>query len=143
MVSKDADQGDPEEKFLLDDCRVRLIVRRPSASASENYSIGRLVSPRDEAIDLDNEQFEQALARTPTTSSESNGEKSKKVPSGPAIRETRDKKRGLLLIYPLSSKAAGTELPPIGLALSFPGSKTAKPIQYTVNNVYWKQEFGD
>jgi hypothetical protein len=143
LVSKDAEQGDPEERFLLDDCKVRLIVRRPSASA-ENYSIGRLVSPRDEAIDLDNAQFEEALARTPTASSESNGETSKKkVPSGPAIRETRDKKRGLLLIYPLSPKAAGTELPPIGLALSFPGSKTAKPIQYTVNNVYWKQEFGD
>lgn len=143
LVSKDDDRSDKDGRFPLDDCKVRLTVRTPSASASENYSIGRLVSPRDEAIDLDDAQFAEALARTPAPSSEAKTAKSKKVPSGPAIREVRDKKKGLLLIYPLSSKAAGTNLPPIGLALSFPGSKTAKPIQYTVNNVYWKQEFGD
>jgi hypothetical protein len=43
----------------------------------------------------------------------------------------------------LDPKLAGVDKPVIGLAFSFPGSYTAKKIKYKVNNIYWKQEFGN
>jgi hypothetical protein len=63
-------------------------------------------------------------------------------PGGTEIRLARDKKRGLLLVYPLDAEyagfAAGTS-PVMGLAISFPKSKNAKEVTYTVNNVFTTQ----
>jgi hypothetical protein len=75
------------------------------------------------------------------------------VPSGIQVRQARDSGRGLLLIYPLSPvyqqtdpkpeqiELVDSELPVIGFAISFPGSKLQETVGYVVNNVYFEQEF--
>jgi hypothetical protein len=48
-----------------------------------------------------------------------------------------------MLLYPLDGVTAKTAnaVPVIGMAISFPASDSAKPIKYTVNNVF--TELGD
>ena len=132
--------------------RVRLVNRRWNPNQkihdSKHLFIRRLVSPRDEGIDLSNAQFETALAKT-ISEWELNKENTRRInspkePSGIAIRNTRDKSNGLLLIYPLSPPEYDgfDETPVIGFAISFPGNSHARTVTYTVNNVYYRQELG-
>lgn len=116
---------------------------------ADRFAIRQLHSPADEAVDLSVDEWAQAVRLTQVAAHEKNGESEiLNTPSGPAVRKARDKHRGLLLIYPLDYEvrdrpelSAPPDLPPIGLVLSFPNSDTAKTIDYTVNNVYWDQEF--
>jgi hypothetical protein len=60
------------------------------------------------------------------------------------VRKVRPATRGLLLIYPV--KVRGEEQRPgedfiPALGISFPASQTAKPLSYTVNEV-WSQQYG-
>jgi hypothetical protein len=131
---------------------VNLIQRNPlernlSIAAQKDagkYIIGRLVSPRDEAIDLDSQAWQDALhlaqaawqrdfARNPH-----DGELPDE-PSGTSIRQVRDQKRGLLMLYPLDPDNDVTrhqELPVMAFAISFPTSENATEIDYVVNNVF-------
>ncbi len=64
-----------------------------------------------------------------------------KAPNGRVARELRQKKQGLLLIYPLYAKDSPVmseedTSPFIGLALSFPTSETAATVEYKVNTVW-------
>lgn len=128
-------------------------ISRAPQDVADRYVIKRLLSPRDESIDLGAAAYEKALLATRAAfvpdAARSKGSNPPDVPSGPYLREQRDPKRGLLLIYPLDPKIkiAGAELLdapicPIGWGLSFPSSKTDKRVTYRVNNVYWEQEFG-
>lgn len=110
----------------------------------KKYSIKRLVSPLDEGLDLDPNEYNTAMAKTIEFWTESKrknkSETPPEQPSGRGIRFARPKKRGMLIIYPLDPKEAGLDpsLPVIGFAISFPNSNTAKEISYTVNNVFTK-----
>jgi hypothetical protein len=65
------------------------------------------------------------------------------APGGLSIRDVRSPSRGLLLLYPLKPDSwMHLDLPPVGFALSFPRSPTAKTIKYRVTNLWWDQEFG-
>lgn len=115
---------------------------------TERYSIRRLVSPTDEALDLGEAQRQEALTRT-IAFWEANTDRRRSptrptVASGHFIREVRDRRAGLLLIYPLDPEKADRKgaVPFVGLAVSFPKADGASAIRYTVNNVYWEQEFG-
>lgn len=126
---------------------VGLITRAAMKPVDGKYSIRRLVSPKDEWIDLTEDQFKAALEATQQYWKE-NPAKFRRTeppdtPVGPFIRKQRMPERGLLLIYPLDPKGVAGELPVMGLAISFPSSTTAVPIEYLVNNVYWQQEFGE
>lgn len=129
-------------------------IGRAARDVEERYVIKRLVSPRDESIDLGSDAYESALAAAQAafTPDPARSEVSKepRVPSGLYIRGQRKPERGLLLLYPLkpeidvdgvSISKSGNAF--IGWALSFPSSKTAKTVSYRVNNVYWEQEYGD
>lgn len=123
------------------------------------YIIRRLLAPRDEAIDLDQDAYRAALDLTIRTFDNSEGASRAAArptaPSGPSIRRIRGvgdgaqvaahPERGLLLIYPLSPDKAEVEFDGaiVGFGLSFPQSNQAQPVTYSVNNVYWSQEFGD
>ena len=62
-------------------------------------------------------------------------------PDGVAVRQARDKSRGLVLLYPLRMWGRERETRPVvGFAISFPRSASAKTISYRVNNIYWEQE---
>ena len=132
---------------------VALSHRSPSTrgglrSEKERYVIGRLLAPRDEAIDLGLADYEMALQMTidgwRRDPGRSRRQQEPTTPSGPSIRERRSERNGLLLLYPLSSKGAHVQgdVPVIGLGISFPKSPSARTVSYTVNNVYSQQEFG-
>jgi hypothetical protein len=114
----------------------------PMEQVDERYSIRRLVNPADELADLDETEWDVALAQTRLLW-ESNPRKNKPaarpdMPSGQGIRYARPKQRGLLLIYPLDPNEGGLsrKLPITGIAISFPQSDTAEPISYTVTNLF-------
>ena len=118
-------------------------IRQPN-----RYVIRRLLAPRDEAIDLQCEDYEQALGVTINSWRKDPGrsrrQKEPTSPSGPSIRERRNSRNGLLLLYPLSSTGDHVEgdVPVIGFGISFPKSASAETVTYRVNNVYSQQEFG-
>jgi hypothetical protein len=96
-----------------------------------------VVGSEEEALDLSRAEYDVADAA-----------RASKADDAPKFRETvrnqRPATRGLLLVYPL--KVRGEDLQPgedfiPAVAISFPASKTARPLSYTVNDV-WKQQYG-
>jgi hypothetical protein len=136
------------------------LVRTANEGSASRYSIGRLLSPRDEAIDLDAAQYSAALSLTRHAWRADTGRLKAREepgdPSGPAIRRVRgegyqgvagDPRRALLLIYVLDPEEAGSsELkgrPPVAaFGVSFPASDAGVKIEYRVNNVAWEQDYG-
>lgn len=110
----------------------------PSTEPSA-YRIRRLVSPQDEAWDLSEPRYADAMKLEERR--EDGSERS--YPGGPEIRANRDKNDALLILYPLKSQEftqpVGTDKGYMGFAVSFPGNKAAKPITYRVNEVYQGQ----
>ncbi|MCF8002985.1 MAG: Z1 domain-containing protein [Chromatiaceae bacterium] len=138
--------------------------KRTASDLTDRYSFGRLLDPKDEAIDLDEAAWKAALditraARKPDPARMKESEP--EIPNGPAIRKVRGfgaegipahPERGLLLLYLLDpSKASKTDvpvfpkdmLPIIAFGVSFPGSNAGRRVEYKVNNVLWQQEYGD
>lgn len=128
-------------------------------SDAEKYSIGRLLTPRDEAIDLAPVAWDAALRLTRETWQAGSGVSARSepdLPSGPAIRRIRGSgtdgvaprpDQGLLLLYIIDPAEAEADLSPAieGVAafgMSFPGSQSGVKVEYKVTNVYWEQEFG-
>ena len=131
---------------------VKLIERSPNSRIEDQvqtgrYVIRRLLAPRDEAIDLDLEDYEAALRWTIDSWHVDPGRSRRReepnMPSGPSIRERRNPQNGLLLLYPLSPHGdhVDGDIPVIGFGISFPRSPNARTVTYTVNNVYSGQEF--
>ena len=140
-------------QYVVGDRNVALSDRSPRTRRSyqpeaERYVIGRLLAPRDEAIDLELEDYDAALRMTIDSWQKDPGRSRRQqeptTPSGPNIRERRNARNGLLLLYPLSPTGHHVEgdVPVIGFGISFPRSPTARTVTYTVNNVYSEQEFG-
>jgi hypothetical protein len=123
------------------------------------FSIGVLTDPKDEGIDLDDDAWRDALARTRAASKREPGTPPK-FPSGKGIREMRGKlggdvDRGLLLLYPLTPwlykennkdperlLVPGWDKPIMAFAIAFPSSDNAISVTYEVNCLYWLQEYG-
>jgi hypothetical protein len=127
---------------------------------TDRYSIGRLLDPKDEAIDLDEAEWRVALALTraarkadPARLQEN---REPDMPNGPAIRRIRGfgmdnlpahRERGLLLLYALDPAKADIGLsddtpPVIAFGVSFPASDSGVKVEYKVNNILWEQEYG-
>lgn len=113
---------------------------------SKRYVIRRLLNPIDEAKDLTKSERDHALSQTQlsweksTRKNKSNNPPNR--PGGHEIRSIRSKERGFLLIYPLDHILAGidSDVPIMGIAMSFPDSKTAVEIGYTVNQTFYNAE---
>jgi hypothetical protein len=145
---------------LSEDVSVNMLERSGDTGQKDRYSIGRLMSPRDESIDLDERAWNAALADTrqswkpdparfPAASPPD-------VPNGPAIRRVRgfgapgvpsSADRGLLFLYALDPLWAGIDFTAdtpaiISLGISFPQSSSGVKVDYKVNNVLWEQEYG-
>jgi hypothetical protein len=135
-----------------------MIKRTVSRDTDDRYSIGRLLSPRDEAIDLDESEWNAALALTRNTWSHDparlQSSSQPDTPNGPAIRQIAGfgtdalrghPERGLLILYyidPEKSRVGG-KLPLLAFGISFPGSNSGPKIEYKVDNVYWEQLYGN
>jgi len=145
---------------LSDGLPLSMLKRVQNGDREGRYSIGRLLSPRDEAIDLEDVEWQAALALTRAAAHADPGrqkpDKEPDAPNGPAIRKVRGfgaegvaahPERGLLLIYALDPAKAdagfASDTPPvIAFGISFPGSTTGLKVEYKVNNVLWEQEYG-
>lgn len=139
------------------------MIKRTTTNQTDDdaYRIGRLVSPRDEAIDLEDADWKIALETTRNAwHADPARQKRQQVapdePNGPGIRKARElaglregRSRGLLLLYPIDPqqsdhaklKQSGVEAV-MGISLSFPVSKSGATVPYEVTNVYWEQEYG-
>lgn len=152
--------GEGQSVVLSDGLPLSMLKRTQSGERNGRYSIGRLLSPRDEALDLDDAGWQAALALTRAAAHADPGrrkpDKEPDAPNGPAIRKVRGfgaegvpahPERGLLLLYVLDPEKAeagfpvGTP-PVVAFGISFPGSGTGVKVEYKVNNVLWEQEYG-
>jgi len=119
-------------------------------------SKNHLISRADEYKDLSEQEFDWALTATQRAWGDrvARGDPSRRTPDGPSppfVRAARPAQRGLLLIYPLDPSGVvgrweGTSVsstPIVGLAVSFPASKTALPIKYVANYRLWTERLGE
>jgi hypothetical protein len=144
----------------------KMTKRTADKDITDRYAIGRLLSPRDEAIDLDDAAWSAALARTkkmfnPDAGRQKDGAKPSEpdTPNGPSVRFIRGKgseadgvapapQRGLLLLYPLDPQQAGSEAlagrkdPVMAFGVSFPFSDSGVKVEYAVDHLLWTQEYG-
>ena len=130
---------------------------RGDGKVTGRYSIGVLTDPADEGIDVDREQWGEALAlavgnweRDPARGRDT----PPTAPNGRALRDLRsvrnagDKSRGLLLVYPLSPKdldgvtPTGWDRPIVGFAVSFPSSDQDVSVEYKVDHLLWEEQYG-
>ena len=145
--------GTGEHVDLRDDISVAMLKRTVKGDPLDNrYSIGRLMSPRDEAIDLDDAEWNAALRRS-IDRADREGKPQPKAPSGPDVRHVRGfgapgvpgrPDRGLLFLYMLDPRLADAGFPEdtpavAAFAISFPGSNRGEKVEYKVNNVLWEQ----
>lgn len=122
---------------------VKLTFREDRAKGLHGkYTIGRLVSPADEVLDLTNDQIKAAYDATLAAWDAKKPPKRDRPAnaSGPFIRRQRDPKRGLLLIYPI---AGVSTTPLMGFAVSFPSDQDAREIEYAENSVKQLEELFD
>lgn len=145
--------GDGQTVSFGDGIAIQALKRAAHGRHPDRYSIRRLMSPRDEAIDLDEAAWMRALdeARRAFRADpgRNEGRNEPDAPNGPAIRKVRPKERGVLFIYAVDPALAGPDAglpadapPVIGFAVSFPASDTGVRVKYRVNNIYWEQEYG-
>lgn len=145
---------------LREDVAVKMLQRSAHGAFEDRYSIGRLMSPRDEAIDLDEAAWDAALALTRSTwrADPARGQHSQEpdAPNGPAVRKVRGfgaegvptrPDKGVLFLYALDPLKADARFtaetsPVIAFAISFPGSNAGLKVEYKINNVLWEQEYG-
>lgn len=133
----------------------------PDRIDPKSFAIGVLTDPKDEGIDLDDEAWREALARTRAAwkPDPARGRDTPPTfPSGKGIREARGRlggeaDRGLLLLYPLTPYfykdkkpdrllVPGWRKPIMALAIAFPASDNPISVEYEVNLLYWMQEYG-
>jgi hypothetical protein len=116
----------------------------------DRFVIRRLVSGRDEAIDINEDEYKRALEKTRKAWTIDRGRSKRQVPpdepEGVDIRTERPESRGVLLIYPLDPEGKSEKgldgLPILGFAISFPGNDNDQKVTYIVDNIYYQQEYG-
>lgn len=140
---------------------ITMLDRKKTVDHPDRYSIKTLISPRDQAIDLTEQQWNAALARSQETwrkgdAERNEGKEPPKEPRGPEIRRVlgdghpdmdvpprRD--RGLLMMYLLDPDKADVPVlrggaPVAAWALSFPSSTSTRTVsnsKYMGNSVLW------
>jgi hypothetical protein len=148
-----ASRGEGGMHTFRDGVAVRMLQRSAHGRYPDRYSIGRLMSPRDEAIDLNEAAWMAALSETRRAFHADPARNGSAIepdtPNGPAIRRVRPKERGVLFLYVLDPALAGEDAglpqgapPVVGFALSFPASSSGVRVRYKVNNILWEQEYG-
>ena len=157
------DSSGPVYRIEVGGLNVNATQRAPTSGQyrkGKKFSIRRILSPNHESIDLTETEWKNAIEYQKITAGTTDVVPKKDDVNGPNIRRARECTKGLLLIYVLDpdyickwvtdprqnkdSPDASFTLPKpvIGFGVSFPESTTAEKVRYTVNNVYWEQEYG-
>lgn len=125
--------------------RLQSTIRRPLATrqVAGRYIVRSILNPPDEALDLSDAEYVEALAET-NRIRDAAGQAPSDRPAGPEIRRIRGRRpqSGMLILYPLDPAAPGTvetEGPVIGVMISFPESPTATRKFYVENSVLQKE----
>ncbi|WP_272974538.1 Z1 domain-containing protein [Alcanivorax jadensis] len=158
LIGKDS--GPDDKHRTVGACSVNMLQRKRTTEHADRYSIKTLISPRDQAIDLTEEEWKAALELSQKTwrndVDRNEGKEPPSEPRGPQIRHILGegvaeagipsrRKRGLLLIYLLDPAGAGlSELadadPVVAWAISFPSSTSERRVsnsRYIANSVLW------
>lgn len=158
LVSKESPV--PEDEATIGGLQVAMLTRKKTVDHDDRYSIKTLISPRDQAIDLTEEQWNAALELSRETwrrdAERNEGREPPTEPRGPAIRRVlgegwaksgvpAQRERGLLLLYLLDPKDSGVPAlegadPIVAFAISFPGSTSQRRVSnaaYVANSVMW------
>lgn len=129
------------KKVTLGGVTRNCVVRKPRDpdGQGDRFIIGTVLSPRDQAIDLTDDEYRDALAAT-NNERQSRSKPPTDVPSGEFIRKERGArpKYGLLIIYPIDpdeAKVEPTDKPVISVVVSFPDSPSARRRIYLENTV--------
>jgi hypothetical protein len=136
LVSSSRSKAPPKE---IGGHKIGLLTRESKIETETKYSIGRLVDPKDEWMDLNPEQVVEALEETRRCWIGKGGKgKEPNAPSGVWVRRQRAETDGLLLIYPIYVE--GIEQPLMGFAVSFPYDENAPLIDYAETSVQGLEE---
>lgn len=150
--------GSLEEQPLVisDKTTIQRARRTTNGAHSDRYAIRRLLSPRDESLDLDQEEWDAAIRETIRMRQVENQQESTviKEPVGIVCRLVRGAgstgikghpERGLLLIYlphdPDNLSLPADSDPFVGFGISFPVSQSGEKVEYMVNNVEWENNY--
>jgi len=132
---------------INEDINVGLTKRSDSETQVNHYTIAKshIIDPKHEYIDLTDEQIRSSLEKSKQDAAEK-GKDSSRVnkPSPVRVKEIRPEKQGLLLIYllnpwPDEKKPALSDIPFVGLAVSFPWIEKDVKIEYAVNEQFLKE----
>ena len=154
--------GQGRQLAMTDSLLVTMLQRSCNSEGDNRISIRRLMSPRDEAIDLSEDAWNAALALTQkawqSDQRANKAEDQPDAPNGQAIRRIRGfgtadiqprPDKGVLILYAIDPDDVGTAValpsnsPPImAFGISFPASNSGIKVEYKVNNVLWEQEYG-
>ena len=121
-------------------CPLKSVERKElERSTPARFIVKSILSPLDEAIDLDDDQFGRALTETNRVLAEEEMPETDR-PAGPWLRAARgeDPRYGLLILYPIAPEnldLPNGSPPAYGVVVSFPTSKTASSEQRLENAV--------
>jgi hypothetical protein len=159
LIGKDS--GPDDKHRSVGGCSVNMLQRRRTTEHADRYSIKTLISPRDQAIDLTEEEWNAALDLSQKTwrndTDRNEGKEPPSEPRGPQIRHVLGegvaeagiparRERGLLMLYLLDPEGAGVDElknadPVVAWAISFPSSTSESRVsnsRYIANSVLWK-----
>lgn len=109
-----------------------------------------LVTESDQDVDLTDEEKKRAYEMTLANWKPSGRSSSQPTETSPKqVRNARSKKKALLLIYVFQSGTSeGNVRSPyddryLGYAISFPGSDTARPVEYRVDEVFLRNDLDE
>lgn len=147
-----------KENDLVDGVSVERTKRTVRTMTDDRCSIGRVLSPKDEGIDVANAGWDAALEFTRAAWRIDPQQRPEPVvPSGPALRRVKgagadgvvgQPEKGLLLVYLLDLYEQDSDsalpmgaTPVVAFGISFPGSESLTKVEYKANNVLWEQEY--
>ncbi|AYG06214.1 endonuclease [Pseudomonas fluorescens] len=158
LIGKDS--GPDDKPRTVGGCSVNMLERKRTTEHEDRYSIKTLISPRDQAIDLTEAEWQAALELSQKTwrndTDRNEGKVPPSEPRGPQIRRVLGegvaeagipprRERGLLMIYLLDPEGAGVDDlkhadPVVAWAISFPSSTSERRVsnsRYIANSVLW------
>ena len=158
LIGKDS--GPDDKHRMVGGCSVNMLQRKRTTEHADRYSIKTLISPRDQAIDLTEDEWKAALELSQKTwrndAERNDGKELPSEPRGPQIRHILGQgdakaniqarpERGLLMLYLLDPEGAAVDQlkdadPVVAWAISFPSSSSERRVsnsKYIANSVLW------
>ena len=157
LINNSTAKPEDEYSFAGISDKVGLTVRTNISNDPSDYEIAKynITDHRHELIDLSPTEIEKAKAQTEADYKKEGSKEVPEMPSRKRIKWQRDDKNGLLLVYPLNHncqhiiddttdpKTIGrkliSDIPIIGIAVSFPEIENDEKIEYAVNEQFRKE----